>query len=149
MSSLLDRLFDDAPDQTDDLADDAYRAGASTQQSLKRDLEALLNTRRPYTAWADQVGGSVASFGLPDITTEDFSSPTSRAAIARNIAQCVQRFEPRLSKVEVEFDPFGSVVSGVRFRIRAILKDSDEKRPVEYGARLRPLDRNIIVDSAL
>jgi type VI secretion system protein ImpF len=145
MRSLLDRLLDDEPDTAVDPPSNEYADFEVMRLGLRRDLEALLNTRRPYPAWIKGLEDSVVGFGLPDVTAEDFSSSAARARIARAIAQCIRRFEPRLLDVEVECDPNASPGSGLRFRIRARLRG--EGAPVEYGARLRPIDRNIQIES--
>jgi type VI secretion system protein ImpF len=145
MPSLLDRLLDDEPDRAEDPPPNEYAEFEAMRLGLRRDLEALLNTRRPYSAWVAAVEGSVAGYGLPDLTAEDFSSLSSRNRIARVIAQCIRRFEPRLAAVEVDCDPAASPGSGLRFRIRAELRDQGV--PVEYGARLRPVDRSIQIES--
>lgn len=145
MRSLLDRLFDDEPDRADDPPTNEYAEFEAMRVGLRRDLEALLNTRRPYLPWVHGVDDSVAGFGLPDVTAEDFSSRSTRNRIARSMAQCIRRFEPRLTGVEVECDASASPGSGLRFRIRAELRG--EGGPVEYGARLKPIDRSIQIES--
>lgn len=145
MRSLLDRLLDDEPDRADDPPGNEYADYQAMRLGLRRDLEALLNARRPYAWWVHGVEDSVAGFGLPDVTAEDFSAPSTRNRIARAMAQCIRRFEPRLAAVEVECDPAASPGSGLRFRIRAEL--AGEGGPVEYGARLKPIDRSIQIES--
>lgn len=145
MRSLLDRLLDDEPDRADDAQPNEYADFQAMRLGLRRDLEALLNARRPYSPWVAAVEENVAGFGLPDVTVEDFSSASSRQRIARAMAQCIRRFEPRLAAIEVEVDSSASPGSGLKFRIRAELRG--DGGPVEYGARLRPVDRSIQIES--
>ncbi|HEX8223824.1 MAG TPA: type VI secretion system baseplate subunit TssE [Allosphingosinicella sp.] len=160
MRSLLDRLFDDergkAIEEGDDEASAEAEDGARHRQkddddfdavlsALERDLNALLNTCRPYPSWRNGVEDSVVGYGLADLTAEDFSSTSARDRIAAAIAQCIRRFEPRLSAVEVEADPAASPSAGLKFRIRGELLGV--AIPVEYSARIRPIDRMIQIGS--
>lgn len=151
MRSLLDRLFDDDLDEAAEekpnhpSTDKEYDDFEAMLSTLERDLNALLNTCRPYPSWRHGVEDSVVGYGLADLTAEDFSSSSARDRIGRAIAQCIRRFEPRLSSVEVEADPAGSPSAGLKFRIRGELLGVD--LPVEYSARIRPIDRMIQLGS--
>ena len=145
--SLFDRLIDDAPDEGYEQADDEDTAFAKLKMGLRRDLEGLLNGKRPHSGWMrlPDVCDTVVGFGLPDLSTEDFGTAAVRERIRRLIATCIRTYEPRLGKVEVEVD--GAPTStGVRFRISAVLRISGYEEGVTYDARLRPSDRAIAVN---
>jgi type VI secretion system protein ImpF len=149
--SALDRLLDDAPDDATEDADDQEAAFHRLKQGLRRDLEGLLNGRRPYSPWltrTPELGGSVLGFGLPDLSTEDFGTPAVRERIRRMIATCIRTYETRLTRVEVELDAGGPTSTGIRFRITAAMRVDDVEEPVIYDARLRPTDRAIAVTLA-
>lgn len=149
--SALDRLLDDAPDEATEDADDEEAAFSRLKQGLRRDLEGLLNGRRPYSPWltrTPELGDSVLGFGLPDLSTEDFGTPAVRERIRRMIASCIRSYEPRLHRVEVELDAAGPTSTGIRFRITAAMRVEDVEEPVIYDARLRPTDRAIAVTLA-
>ncbi|CAN5267799.1 type VI secretion system baseplate subunit TssE [soil metagenome] len=145
--SLLDRLIDESPElvtepiASEDAAFDTFKTG------LRRDLEGLLNARKPFCSWlarANDLEGTILDFGLPDLSTEDFGAPAARERIRRLIAHCIRTHEPRLSKVEVESDG-GPTTTGVRFRISAMIRFASYDAEVVYDARLRPNDRAIDV----
>jgi type VI secretion system protein ImpF len=148
--SLFDRLIDNAPDETDDpaISDDA--AFEQLKLGLRRDLEGLLNGKRPHAAWLarnPELDATVIGFGLPDLSTEDFGTASARERIRRMIATCIRTHEPRLDRVEVDVD--GAPTStGVRFRISAVLRIQQFEEQVTYDARLRPSDRAIAVNLA-
>jgi type VI secretion system protein ImpF len=148
--SLFDRLIDDAPDETHEPADDEDSAFAKLKQGLRRDLEGLLNAKRPHAAWltrSPEVADTVIGFGLPDLSTEDFGTAAVRERIRRMIATCIRTYEPRLAGVEVDVE--GAPTStGVRFRISAVLRVAGLEEAVTYDARLRPSDRAIAVNLA-
>lgn len=144
--SLLDRLLDDASGEADG-REDADGAERRLKLGLRRDLEGLLNAKRPHSGWLSRGDGleqTVVGFGLPDLSTDDFSSPAVRERIRRLIAAAIRTFEPRLARVEVEA---GDEVTsaGVRFRISAVLRYDLAAEPVVYDARLRPTDREFAV----
>ncbi len=148
--SLFDRLLDDAPDDAQEPAEDEEAAFARLKLGLRRDLEGLLNGKRPNAPWmtrVPEIADTVVGFGLPDLSTEDFGTAAVRERIRRMIATCIRTYEPRLARVEVEVD--GAPTStGVRFRITAVLRFAEYEEAVTYDARLRPSDRAIAVNLA-
>ena len=145
--SLIDRLLDDAPDQAQEPMQHEDQLMTRYKLGLRRDLEGLLNSKKPFSTWIDRgqgVGETILGFGLPDLSTEDFGTPAVRERIRRMIAQCVRTHEQRLSNVEVEVD--GAPTSkGIRFRITAVLHLSAIDETVTYDASVRPTDRAIAV----
>jgi type VI secretion system protein ImpF len=146
--SLFDRLIDDAPDELQEPAEDEESAFSRLKLGLRRDLEGLLNGKRPFSGWlaaSPEAADTVIGFGLPDLSTEDFGTAAARERIRRMIATCIRTYEPRLARIEVEVD--GAPTStGVRFRINAVLRVAEYEEAVIYDARLRPSDRAIAVN---
>lgn len=100
MPSLVDRLIDS------DSGGTADRRGYSLQQmmdSVRRDVEDLLNTRASYYGISGEfpeVAKSVAAYGFPDFGSLRTGSRSDHQAIARLIAEVVMAFEPRLKEVK-------------------------------------------------
>ena len=144
--SLVDRLIDNAPDQaSEDFDDDAIQN--QMKLGLRRDLEGLLNAKKPHAAWLSRGDGlerTILGFGLPDLSTDDFSSAAVRERIRRLIASTIRMHEPRLTRVDVETDG-GPTSTGVRFRISAVLMIERSEEAVIYDASLRPTDREFAV----
>lgn len=146
--SLIDRLLDDEPDRAIELAESDERALARCKLGLRRDLEGLLNSKRPLLAAVDAQEGmdkTVVAFGLKDISTEDFSAAGARDRVRRMVAQCIRDHEPRLSSIEVEVDD-GPTSRGIRFRITAVLTVARSSESVVYDASVRPSDRAIAIE---
>ena len=143
--SLLDRLIDEAPDDPTERIDEGA-AERLLKLGIRRDLEGLLNAKRPHAAWVESPGlaGTVLAFGVPDLSTDDFSSPVVRERIRRLIVATIRTHEPRLRRVEVEGDS-GPTSSGIRFRISAVMLLDQSEETVIYDARLRPSDREFAV----
>ncbi len=146
--SLFDRLLDDNPDLAQEQYESPDRVFARYKAGLRRDLEGLLNSKRPFSAWLgahEGVAETILGFGLPDLSTEDFGTPAVRERIRRMIAACIRTHEARLSRVEVDVDG-GPTSSGLRFRISAIVAVAQMEEAVTYDARVRPSDRAIAVE---
>jgi type VI secretion system protein ImpF len=97
--SLIDRLTDQEQwPETRTASISMYR------ESLKRDVEWLLNTRQPvipdlegYPATA----ASVLNFGLPDIHSFDGSAGREHNALTVALEKCIRVFEPRINQARV------------------------------------------------
>ena len=66
---LLDRLIDDAPDRDRDPPMASAEAMQHLRQSVRRELEALLNARRRWKSAPrelTELAGSPAGYGIPD-----------------------------------------------------------------------------------
>jgi type VI secretion system protein ImpF len=101
LPSVLDRLTDAESAGTE------FRQGYSVAQMaevVRRDLEDLLNTRRPpadMLEGLEQVRRSVVNFGLPDFSRLDPLTAQQRNEIAKTILDTITVFEPRLQRVRV------------------------------------------------
>lgn len=101
--SVFDRLIDPESAGTSD------RSGYTERElitSVRRDLEDLLNTRRPTfyelgIANLPQVRNSVVGYGLPDFANLRGMTEEMRQMIGREIAEAIAVFEPRLTDIEV------------------------------------------------
>ncbi len=106
---------------------------AETEAAVLRDLEQLLNTKRPpeyYFTELPSVYRSIANFGLRDLTHKDGTTEESRVQIAEHILGVIENYEPRLTKVQViprslddvkQEQPRGFRLGAVYFRIVATL----------------------------
>lgn len=101
---LLDRLCDDAPDETRDAPMSASEAMAALRRGVRRDLENLLNARRRWRSWPDhlkELETSPIAYGIPDFTAGAFSDPRRRERLRQDIETAIRRFEPRFLSVHV------------------------------------------------
>jgi type VI secretion system protein ImpF len=126
--SFFDRLTD--PDISANRCRYSLR---ETESAVLRDLEQLLNTKRPpenYFEALPAVRKSIANFGLRDLTHKDGTTEESRLLIAEHIAEVIETYEPRLTKVQViprameevrEEQPRGYRIGAAYFRIVATL----------------------------
>jgi type VI secretion system protein ImpF len=102
---LLDRLIDDAPDQERDVPSSAGDSMIALRNSVRRDLEALLNARRRWRSWPTrltQLATSPMGYGIPDFASGAFSDARRREELRLEIEDTIRRFEPRFLSVRVQ-----------------------------------------------
>lgn len=96
------------------------------EDSVRRDLEWLLNTRRivePAPEGFSEVNRSLYHYGLPDITSLSADAAETPQRLMRQIQDSIELFEPRLSSVRVA--PLESEEKDsrqIRFRVEALLE---------------------------
>jgi type VI secretion system protein ImpF len=123
--SVLDRLIDRSPEETADQPSTRAQSVRRLKESLRRDLEWLLNTRRNPEAASEtyeELSRSLYNYGLPDVTSMGLNTPRDRQRLLRHIEQTLEIFEPRLAATHVravEGSISGSRV--LRFQIEALL----------------------------
>lgn len=99
--SILDRLVDVSVLGP---ASPPWYAPNEVIEAVRRDLEALLNTRQTSQGLCDglpEVTNSLITYGIPDASALKVFTAQERDAVARKIEESVRRFEPRLSNVKV------------------------------------------------
>jgi type VI secretion system protein ImpF len=142
--SLIDRLSkEDLPgDGLDlDLAQASGKTGemkvrrkASTAQrreainrfkdSVKRDLEWLLNTRQVVDDRLPdypEVSRSVYAYGLPDITSINVGAVHDQNELLRRMERCIEFFDKRLTKTEIILEPMIGLNRVLRFSISGMV----------------------------
>jgi type VI secretion system protein ImpF len=136
-ASLLDRLIDLQPRAGADPTLSRAETERRFRQSVLRDVEWLLNTRRSMLT-ADrrfeEVRASVYHYGLPDVTSLSADSTEARGYLLRRIEEAIRLFEPRLVDVRVALVEGEAGSSGrrhVRVRVEGtLLMDPDPERVV-------------------
>ena len=133
---LLDRLMDGEPDSPVDRPMSAAAALAALRNSVRSDLEALLNARRRWRSWDPrlrELAVSPAGFGLPDFAAGAFNEPLRREQLRAEIEACIMRFEPRFASVTVVLLPGEDrLASSLRLRIEALLHADPAPEPIAF-----------------
>ncbi|HWK67664.1 MAG TPA: type VI secretion system baseplate subunit TssE [Rhizobiaceae bacterium] len=136
---LFDRLLQGDSIETDRNPDSAMR---ELRESVRRDLEILLNTRPARTvsgAEMRELGVSVLSYGLPGLQNQNLATPAQQEAFRTELETIIQRFEPRFRELEVELvGRDSSLDRTLRFRMRAILQADGTSEAVVYDTVIDP-----------
>ena len=124
---LLDRLTDDHPEAKQESRERRVVSLAQYRRGVRRDLQALLNSkarsRSDRIHEFGEVARSVVNFGIPDLCGQTLSG-LSITEIERQLVQCIQWFEPRINKDSLTISASGAeddVGNGVAIEIRGEL----------------------------
>src|SRR5690242_11047421 len=102
--SVLDRLLDDDPTSDRDPVKTRRKALEEFRDSLRRDLEALLNTRACSVIWSaglSELDNSILNYGVMTVTSADLSAEDNRERLRSAVERAIRRFEPRFLRVNV------------------------------------------------
>lgn len=136
--SLFDRLFGNAASlpvirllDLDEL-----------KESVARDLEILLNTRRvpdfDDESVSEPLRRSVLGFGLVDFSSMSLSSVHDRLSICTGLKRAIEVHEPRLKDVDVTLDAGRREHKQLAFSIKARLETRPVSELVSFDAFLQP-----------
>jgi len=138
--SLLDRLLGEGPRSR--TSGSRFAVPTGVQESVRRDLENLLNTRWRCLSWPpdlEELEHSLVNYGIPDFTGASFNDPSSQRELRRIIQNSIRKFEPRLKHARVSVpEREDKQDRTLRFRIEAELQAGDSSRAVAFETALDP-----------
>jgi type VI secretion system protein ImpF len=147
--SVFDRLLDEEPGTTSERAMTRAESIERLKESVRRDLEWLLNTRRtPETApeELEALQTSLYHYGLPDVSSMSRDSPEVRNRLARLVEQAVTAFEPRLAGVRVSLaGGEKSAIGAVRFVVEGMLRMDPSPERVSFDTMLTTGSGSVVV----
>lgn len=142
VSSVLDRLIDERPDQTREPAKSRNQVLSELRQSVRRDLESLLNTRMRCTEWPgelDELERSLINYGIPDVSAASLQSEQGRRDYLKHIERTIRQFEPRFKSVRVvPLENADYLDRTLRFRIDALMYASPAPETIVFDTALAP-----------
>lgn len=123
---LLDRLTDEDPKRSAEAPLTRAQSLRQLKNSVRRDLEWLLNTRRISGEVPEaykQLRNSLYLYGLPDLTSVRIQSSNDERRLLRSLEAAISAFEPRLGKVKVTaLEPMvKKKLHSLKFQIEALL----------------------------
>jgi type VI secretion system protein ImpF len=131
--SMLDRLS-----TTEDWPVTRAQSIHFLRASIKRNLEWLLNTRRPPIVGIEGyplARQTILYYGLLDLSSLSLSSRDDQQRLQQRIAEIIERSEPRLRDVKVRLED-GNLQKKLRFHIGAHMQ-------------MKPLPEEIAFDTIL
>lgn len=121
------------------------------RESVRRDLESLLNTRRPRLSWPatmTELDGSILAYGIGDIAGRHFESAAERSAFCTEVAATIARFDTRLTAVAVRLTE-KSPGLGFGLVIEAVLDTGQLPLALTFGTKLDPSLQRMSVEEIL
>lgn len=150
--SILDRLFDNDPSHSTEIDLDQHQKLKELRNSVRRDLENLLNTRfRMVEADDDfiEIKTSLINYGLPDLATVNISDKEKRKDFIDHLQSILIEFEPRFKSVKVNYmENSDSLDRTLRFRIDAVLYADPSPEVVVFDSILEPVTRTVNVEES-
>ncbi|MGZ3184816.1 MAG: type VI secretion system baseplate subunit TssE [Telluria sp.] len=118
--------------------------------AIKRDLEALLNTRTATGPFPEHphCERSILNFGLPDFAHLSLGSDDDQKAICGLIRATIRQHEPRLDKVHVTLSKASSPVNQLSFVVSGQLRLQGPAREVQIGIALEPSSMRYTVEKS-
>src|SRR5262245_7372568 len=104
LPSILDRLIDEAPDQSREAPVSAQQFLRDLRLSVRRDVENLLNSRQRFLEAPEslrELCSSVYEYGIPDLAGMNLSSKRRRDEFLKVIESELKEHEPRFKSVRV------------------------------------------------
>ena len=147
--SILDRLLDDDPDRQQDSPKTQNQVIRELRQSVRRDLENLLNTRWRCVAWPPELSEletSLINYGIPDFCGGNIGAEDPEKLL-EIIQFTIRHFEPRLKNVRVtQPDKSQRVDRTLPFRIEAVLNVDTFEDRVSFDSALEINTGNVRVE---
>lgn len=138
--SVLDRLVDHDPKALTEAPKARSTSLTELKQSVRRDLEWLLNTRcfsDMDNSELEETRKSVAFYGLPDITGMSVKSPAEQKRLTLAVESAIRIFEPRFLNLKITFEPPTDASRQMQFRIEASLDMDPAPEPIAFDTVLQ------------
>ncbi|MGO7047812.1 type VI secretion system baseplate subunit TssE [Rhizobium johnstonii] len=150
--SILDRLIDEAPDRTVDPPISFVDQVRDVREAIRRDLEALLNTRRcPATppAALSELKDALVSYGVDGIVSANLMTDQAKLKLAQAIERRIALFETRLSDVRVTILKSRTMTErALRMRIQATFRLHEGMPPISFESTIDPSTQRFLVEAA-
>ena len=132
--SLVDRLTD-----TDQWPETRSASIAMYSDSMKRDLEWLLNTRKPVIPELENypaTAASVLNYGLPDLHSFDGSAGKEHNALTVALEKCIRIYEPRIVQPRVFLTRTDLLSRSLRFHIEGQITYENMEEEIKFDTVL-------------
>lgn len=150
--SLLDRLCDVEIlplGEVTEWPETRKESIAMFKQSLKRDVEWLLNTRKPIVPDVESfplTSASVLCFGLPDSRIFHGAGGGDPETLKLLLRQCLQEFEPRIQKPQVTISATDRLNRSLRFQVEGVVRYEDMEEEIQLDTVLKLISGEYEVD---
>jgi type VI secretion system protein ImpF len=152
LPSVLDRLLDADPTAKRDAPKSRGQHLADMRRAVRRDLEALLNTRQRCISWPGdlrELDRSLISYGIRDFASLNLGTDAEREAFCHDIEEVIRRNEPRFVSVSVTLLKNQDAVDRtMRFRIEALMYADPAPEAIVFDSFVDPAAREIKIADA-
>lgn len=145
---LFDRLIDENPSSDEEKTPLRHYTRDALKASIQREVEMLLNTRPGYLRLQEldepdeMVAGTTLFYGAHYFGDYDVTASKGRRYIARDLAQTIARFEPRLQEVTVVIAKFDKITSRLFVEINGILASGNIREQWAFPVQISDVQIN-------
>ncbi len=147
--SILDRLLDNEPHIQTEIDPGRHQFQKQLRDSVRRDLENLLNTRYYLLSPPDELPHlekSLLNYGLPDLATVNIIDSQKRKAFTQNLEQALRNYEPRFKTVKVSYiENTDRIDRTLRFRIEVVMYADPLPEVVVFDSLLESVTRTVTI----
>jgi type VI secretion system protein ImpF len=122
---------------------------AAQRESLRRDIEAMLNSRRhllSWPVWFEELDRSLLAYGLDDLTNESLASADFRARFVEEAEKQLRRLEPRLGRFEVTVLPNRDELDAtLRFRVTGTVMLGTKREEMYFDSHVDPVRAQLVI----
>ncbi len=151
-ASILDRLLDDEPQTQTDIDKSRHQQLRELRDSVRRDLQSLLNTRHRMISPPEeysQLEISLLNYGLPDLAAVNIADLEKKRSFTRLLEKILTDFEPRFKTVKVQhITNTNTTDRTLKFRIDATLYADPAPEIVVFDSVLDPVSRTVNVEES-
>ena len=147
--SILDRLIDLDPERKAETPASRNQVIRELRESVRRDLETLLNTRVPCLSEVQEWQSSqstIINYGVPDHSGLNLNNDDEREDFARLLQKIVLHYECRFKAVKIKVlsndDAYDRTF---RFRIDATLRVEPAVKAIVFDSSLENVSRKFTV----
>lgn len=137
--SVLDRLLDYEPELSSEPHKSRVGSLKDFKQSIKRDLEWLLNTRAfagEVDEKLEEVWKSVFCYGITDFTGVSANNEGDKQQLTSVLEKAIEYFEPRFIDVKITLQPVNNLDRSLKFHIEANLNIEPSPEPIAFDTVL-------------
>ena len=124
---------------------------SALRESLRRDIEAMLNSRRhlfSWPAWFEELDRSLLAYGLDDLTHESLASDDFRARFVEEAEKQLRRLEPRLGRFDVMILPNKDELDAtLRFRVAGTVMLGAQREELYFDSHVDPVRAQLVIGS--
>ena len=150
--SILDRLIDNEPHVQIEVDKTKHQQIKELRNSVRRDLESLLNTRYRVVepkGKLSEIEKSVLNYGLPDLATVNIVDHDKKNEFTQLLEKILRTYEPRFKTVKVRYQENKEKTDRtLRFRIDATLYADPAPEVIIFDSILEPVSRTVNVEES-
>lgn len=146
-ATLLDRLADENPHVAEEAKPLRTLDRAGLRQSVRRELERLLNTRASYPPDVlNRQERTALNYGIPDYYHLSPKSPADHRILESDLSRAISFYEPRLREVQVAIQSYDEDRKALIASVNGVIVVESIRDPVSFPFTIQLKDGEFKLD---